>query len=203
MFSTNGSESASAPALPSSGSGYPTTSTMTVIPGGCGEELRWQPLSNRYETLDVCRAANGALMLQSRYDEEEFYNVVDARLFSCTPSSIWLPAKPTVGRSFGGSCTNAGNKNSGGMTVNYKGEVVGDGTEVVGASRVPVVHVAIQESFKGDTVGTGTWSLWIDPENGLPVKESRTETSRSKSVVGWVPSKESFSLELTSLTPKQ
>ena len=66
MYSTTGSESASAPGLPSNGSGYPATSTMTVFADGCGQDWRWQPLSNRYEDLVVCRSGTGTLHAADR-----------------------------------------------------------------------------------------------------------------------------------------
>jgi hypothetical protein len=202
MYSTAGSESASAPGLPSNGSGYPATSTMTVFSDGCGQDWRWQPLSNRYEDLVVCRSGTGALTLRSRFDAEEFYGVTDRRTFDCTSGSLWLPASPARGETLSGTCTNAGNKNSGGMSIDYRGEVVGTGDLVVGGVRVPTAHLTLSEKITGDTIGTGTVSLWLDTENGLILKESRTETSRSNSVIGWVPSTESFSLSLESLTPQ-
>jgi hypothetical protein len=50
-------------------------------------------------------------------------------------------------------------------------------------------------------VGSGTESVWLDGATGLPVKEFRTENTRTQSAVGWVPSSESFSLELVSTFP--
>jgi hypothetical protein len=202
MYSTAGSESASAPGLPVSGAQYPKTTALTVFSQGCGQDWRWQPLSNRYEDLVVCRSPEGALMLQSRFDTEQFYRDTDRRNFSCTSSSALLPSDPRPGDAFGGTCTNAGNANSGGLDISYTGQVVGDVVLEVGGVQVPTVQLAVSEKMTGDTVGTGTWSLWLDSQTGLPVKETRTETSRSMSVVGWVPSTESFTLELLSLTPK-
>jgi hypothetical protein len=202
MYSTTGSESASAPGLPSNGSDYPTTSAMTVFAGGCGQDWRWQPLSNRYEDLAVCRSGNGAIVLRSRFDTEEFYGVTDKRTFDCASGSLWLPATPAKGETLSGTCTNAGNKNSGGISIAYRGEVVGTGDLVIGGVSVPAIHVALGETMTGDTVGTGSVSLWIDGQNGLILRESRTETTRSDSAVGWVPSTEVMSLALESLKPR-
>jgi hypothetical protein len=202
-YSTSGSESAKAPGLLSSASGYPSTTTMTVFSDRCGQDWRWQPLTNRYEDLVICRASDGALMLRSRLDDEEFYGVTDRRDFTCTAGSVFLPSRASTGQSLSGSCVNGGNKNSGGMTIAYSGKVVGDETVVVGGVGVPTVELAIDEKITGDTVGTGTVSIWLDRLDGLIVKETRTETTKSDSAVGWVPSSESFSLLLDSLTPKQ
>ena len=202
-YLTKGSESASAPGLLTSASSYPATSAMTVYSKGCGQEWRWQPLSNRYENLVLCRAKSGAVMLLSRFDADQFYGVMDARLFSCTSGSSWLPARPRTGSKLSGSCVNGGNKNSGGMTISYTGEVVASDPVVVGGKSVPAVHVVLDEKFTGDTAGTGNVSMWLDSSTGLLLKENRTEVSKSKSVIGWVPSTETFSLELASLSPKQ
>jgi hypothetical protein len=202
-YSTSGSESANAPGLLSSGSGYPSTTTMTVFSDACGQDWRWQPLSNRYEDLVICRASDGALMLQSRLDDEEFYGVTDRRNFTCTAGSVFLPSGASAGQGLSGRCVNGGNKNSGGMTIAYSGKVVGDDTLLIGRAVVPTVELAIDEKISGDTVGSGTVSMWLDRLDGLIVKETRTETTKSDSAVGWVPSSESFALQLDSLTPKQ
>lgn len=202
MYSTTGSESANAPGLPSSGSQYPETTAMTVFSEGCGQDWRWQPLTDRYEDLVVCRSPDGALMLQSRFDAEQFYRDNDRRNFSCTTDSVFLPARPRSGETFGGRCTNGGNSNSGGLTIGYSGEVVGDDALEVGGAQVPTVHLVLTEQMTGDTIGSGTESLWLDSQTGLVVEESRTEKTRSESAVGWVPSTESFSLKLLSLSPK-
>jgi hypothetical protein len=202
MYSTTGSESANAPGMLASGAQYPHTTAMTVFSQGCGQDWRWQPLTDRYEDLVVCRSSNGSLMLQSRFDAEQFYRDNDRRNFSCTSGSVFLPARPRSGETFGGKCANGGNANSGGFVIGYSGEVVGTDALEVDGTRVSTVHLVVSEKMTGDTVGTGTASLWLDSQTGLVVKETRTENTRSKSAVGWVPSAESFSLDLLSLEPK-
>lgn len=202
-YKTTGSESASAPDLPSSAYSYPATTTMTVFSSGCGQDWRWQPLTDRYEDLQVCRSSDGVLRLQSRYDLDEFYGVTDSRLFSCGDGSIWLPLATRPGIAFSGKCTNGGNKNSGAMSIGYTGEVAGSGSVVVGGVKVSAVHMVVHETVSGDTVGSGTWSLWLDANDGLILSETRTETTKSDSVVGWVPSTETFTTSLASLSPKQ
>lgn len=203
MYTTTGSESANAPGLPASGAQYPGTTAVTVLTEGCGEDWRWQPLTDRYEDLEVCRSSNGSLMLQSRFDAVQFYRDNDRRKFACTPTSVYLPAHPRSGQTFGGKCNNDGNANSGGLAIGYSGEVVGEQTLEVDGVIVPTVHIALTEQMSGDTVGTGTESLWLDSETGLVVRENRTEKTRSQSAVGWVPSTESLSLELVSVNPKR
>ena len=202
MYATRGSESASAPGLLASSAQYPVTTTLTVFSDGCGQDWRWQPLTDRYEDLVVCRTSNGSLQLQSRYDLVELYRDPDRRDFSCTRGSVFLPADPRSGDVFSGSCTNAGNTNSGGLRIDYNGEVAGDDVLDVGGAKVETVHLVVHEQMSGDTTGQGTESLWLDAATGLIVKETRTETTRSESAVGWVPSSESFSIDLLSLTPK-
>jgi hypothetical protein len=202
-YTTSGHESASAPALPTSASGYPSTSTMTIFSDSCGQDWRWQPLSNRYEDLVVCRSsATGPILLHSRFDDEEFYGVTDSRNYPCTAGSVFMPAGNLAGESLSGTCTNSGNKNSGGMSIAYSGEVVGTQTLAVGATDVKTLQISLHETISGDTVGTGTVSIWLDEANGLIIKETRTEITRSDSAVGWVPSMETFSLYLDSLTPR-
>jgi hypothetical protein len=202
-YSTSGSESASAPGLLTSAAGYPSTTTLTVFSDACGQDWRWQPLSNRYEDFVVCRSSDGALMLDSRQDDEEFYGVTDRRDYTCAAGSVFLPAEDSVGESLSGTCVNGGNKNSGRMTIAYTGKVIGVDTLLIGGVEVPTEELSIDETFSGDTLGTGTVSMWLDKSDGLILKESRTEKTKSDSAVGWVPSSESFSLLLDSLTPKR
>jgi len=200
-YTTSGSESASAPGLPTSTLGYPETTTMTVFSNSCGEDWRWQPLSNRYEDLVVCRAPGNSIMLQSRFDSEEFYGATDSRNFACASGSVLLPADARPGDRVSGTCKNVGNSNSGGLAISYTGEVVADDVLHVGEAEVRTTHLVLSEEMTGDTVGTGTESLWLDIATGLPVKEFRTENTRSKSAVGWVPSSETISIELVSAMP--
>ena len=202
-YSTSGAESASAPGLPTNTQGYPGTTTMTVFYDRCGQDWRWQPLSNRYEDLVVCRSSGGAIALQSRFDTEEFYGATDRRNFVCTAGSVLLPAGAQPGETVSGTCTNSGNSNSGGLSISYTGQVVADDVLRVGGVEIPTTHLLLNEKMTGDTVGTGTESLWLESDTGLPVKEYRTENTRSESAVGWVPSSETFSLELMSATPKR
>ena len=81
-YSTTGTESASAPGLPTNTQGYPSTTTMTVFSDGCGQDWSWQPLSNRYEDLVVCRSPDGAIALGSRFDAEEFYGAPTSEISS-------------------------------------------------------------------------------------------------------------------------
>ena len=202
-YSTSGAESASAPGLPTSTQGYPGTTIMTVFYEGCGQDWRWQPLSSRYEDLVVCRSPDGVIALQSRFDTEEFYGATDRRNFVCKAGSVLLPADSQPGETVSGTCTNGGNSNSGGLSISYTGQVVADDVLRVAGVEVPTAHLVLNEKMTGDTVGTGTESLWLDSATGLPVKEYRTENTRSESAVGWVPSSETFSLELVSATPKR
>ena len=202
VYSTEGSESASAPGLPASTAQYPVTTTMTVFSQGCGQDWRWQPLTDRYEDLVVCRSPNGSLMLQSRFDSVEFYRNADRRNFACTDDSVFLPAHPRAGQVFAGTCSNAGNSNSGGLRIDYQGRVVGDDVLEIGGVSVNTVHLVVHEQMRGDTLGTGAESVWLDAGTGLVVKLTRIEATRSQSAVGWVPSTESFSIELRSLLPK-
>jgi hypothetical protein len=176
---------------------------MTVFDDGCGQDWRWQPLSNRYEDLVVCRSPDGAVALRSRFDTEEFYGATDRRNFACTAGSALLPASAQPGEAVSGTCTNGGNSNSGGLSISYTGQVVADDVLQVGSVEVPTIHLVLNEKMTGDTVGSGTESLWLDSATGLPVKVYRTENTRSESAVGWVPSSETFSLELASATPKR
>jgi hypothetical protein len=202
-YTTSGFESASAPGLPASALGYPGTTTLTVFSDGCGEDWRWQPLSNRYEDLVVCRTPGNAFGLMSRFDSEEFYGATDSRNFACTSGSLLLPASARPGETLSGTCRNGGNANSGGLSIDYSGAVVGDDVLQVGGVRMPTVHLMIKEKMTGDTVGTGTESIWLASATGLPVKELRTENTRSESALGWVPSSETFSLALVSASPER
>ena len=40
---------------------YPAQTTITVVPGGCGVQLRWAPLVERYEQWDECPSPDGGL----------------------------------------------------------------------------------------------------------------------------------------------
>jgi hypothetical protein len=74
---------------------------------------------------------------------------------------------------------------------------VGSSTVAVGERRIAVVHVRLTFDYEGPQRGTNPTDFWIDPANGLVVREEETSSVDQ----GGVEYHEDMQTELTSLTP--
>ncbi len=102
-----------------------------------------------------------------------------------------------------GCCTNGGNENSGGISIDYTGKVVADNVVVVGGVKVPTVHLMLRETMTGDTLvpGPSRFGSTLPPGCSSKRPEPRTHVLRAPSV-GCPPPRRSHSPS-TSLAPKQ
>ena len=175
---------------------YPTETTITASPGGCGLVLRWDALEQRSTIWDLCPAAGGWLIRE--YDEvHRFFGNTEHSDYRCEQGSLWWPVAEAPGAAWTRRC--ASKK----ATEVTKGTLVGPETVRVGGEAVEAVHLRFELTLAGTTRGTGTFDVWLSPESGLPLRVDSTNDNRTRTMIGDVHYEERFSLSLASLEPQR
>ena len=192
LYATEGSESISA--LGGQTNTYPTTSTLTIVDTGCGVDARWDLLTGRYDLDSQCRAADGTWSLTQTVVSDRFFNQTQVDTSTCA-DLVELPADPKPGGKTRGRCVN------GDAFTDYVYEVVSLGSRTIGGKKVPTVHLKVTFTQGGSRSGGGTEERWVQQGTNLVVKARRTESDQSPSPVGRVTYKQTYSIELRSLTP--
>jgi hypothetical protein len=187
-YETRGTETASA--LGGSTHEYPEESFLAIVPEGCGETQRWQPLSERWDEYLVCD--DGSLDRITTY--HKWFGVAETHTYVCDESGRVYPAGDETGWAF--TCVDEGD-----TTVEWRYEVIGPDTVDVGGEAVDALHLVATETASGRTVGTGVHDRWVLTDPYLVLRQETSVSNSTESPVGKVDYTEDFSLLITSLTP--
>lgn len=172
---------------------YPAETTITVTPDGCGIRLRWDALRERRDEWRLCPTAAG-LTMPWALSYHEFFKQPDAEELVCPGDTLLLPADPQPGSTWDASCQLAGDD------APQHFDVVGwEGVAVEGRS-VPTLHLRQSVDIGGYYYEHTVTDWWLTPD-GLPVRATRTKTSRSSSPIGGVTYDEHYDVNLESLSP--
>jgi hypothetical protein len=79
---------------------------------------------------------------------------------------------------------------------------VGDDTVTVGDTAVAAYHFRQERTLSGSQTGAQTADLWFAKKDGLPLRNERSQTVHTDTVVGSSTYTEHGSFELTSLQPQ-
>lgn len=188
-YRTTGFESVSA--LGGARHTYPRQSTVTVTPGACGMELRWDVLQGRHTTWQVCGPEGGGLVAGDWEDLHTFFSSADLSRWECSPGP-WLPTADAIGTTTSRLCDNGITKLAGEL------QVVGATTLAVGGAPVDVVHTRFQGEEDGVAKGTLREERWLERETGLPVRLVYRVTTKNRSPIGNVDFEERYQLQLLS-----
>jgi hypothetical protein len=192
LYATDGSESVSA--LGGQTNAYPKTSTLTIVDTPCGVDARWDLLTGRYDLNVRCRAPNGSWSLTRTVVSDRFFNQTQVDTSTCA-DLVELPADPKPGATTRGRCVN------GDAFTDYVYEVLSLDRLTIGGKPVPTVHLRVTFTQGGSRSGGGTEERWVQPGTNLVVRARRTESDESPSPVGRVTYKQSYAVELRSMTP--
>lgn len=180
---------------------YPSRTTITVAPGGCGLRTRWDALATRWDALASCprgdARAGAGWRLASTSEAHRFLGQLDERTYRCTPASTHLPPRLRAGTTWTTLCAIPGTTNAAGWAV------LGPRTLHVGGAPVRTVLLRERARTTGETTGTGLTLQWVLPRTGLLVREVVRNESTTGTVAGEVGYTERYTLALTSLTPRR
>jgi len=195
-YTTTGSEHVDA--LGGTTHTYPATTTVTVTPAGCGVQVRWDALQERWNTRQLC-LGDGGIVSGAYTDFHRFYGQDDRSDWTCSPPYALVPAVPAVGASWTGTCAEPDGATEATALSSVALEDV-----TVGAAAVPAVHVQRVEDdvAKGGTAHTTT-DQWFDARSGLVLREVATSSSTTSTFMGDVHYTEQYELEILSLDPQR
>jgi len=194
VYSTEGFEEVDA--LAGTRHDYPPETTLTVAVAGCGVELRWEVLEERFESWELC--PEGAGMRQPGYVSfHRFFGQPDTKSFVCTEESLALPGVVAPGASWSTDCI------AGSLREVTTYEIVGLEDLDVSGTAVPVVHILTATDVSGSSTGSSEGQLWLSQDEGLPVRWTETTSTTSLSAIGPVHYDETFLIELGSMEPRR
>jgi hypothetical protein len=185
VYATSGSEGVSAGVTHT----YPAETTLTVVPAGCGLQLRWDALDERWMQWQLCSSAEG-WRLQSIVDLHKFLHVADRQELACEADAL-LRAPGSF------TCSDEDTEQAWEVTP------VGTETQQVGTETVEAQHVRATSRNTGPSRNEGTVDLWLHPETGLPVRVVVRNRGASEVLGATVTYEEDATFELTSLTSQQ
>jgi len=196
QYTTTGSEHIDA--LGGTTHDYPATTTITVTPSGCGVQVRWDVLQERWNTRELC-LGDGGIVSGTYTDFHRFYGQDDRADWTCAPAYVLVPAAPAAGASWHGSCDDGH-----GTTEATSVSVVGLENVTVGGVTVPAVHLQrVEDDTATDGTAHSTTDQWFDTRAGLVLREVATSSSTTSTFVGDVHYTEQYELKIISLDPQR
>lgn len=193
-YATDGGESVDA--LGGARHDYPDETTITVRHTGCGYTSRWEPLRERWEEFDICRADDRAWMRTITL-YHEFFGRGMRHEYTCGDASTLAEASSEPGQRWSWDC----HSESGSMHTQI--EVVEFATRDVGGQPVDAVHVLIHNTMDGDTRGTREADVWYDRWSGLELSGTYDTDTTVETPMGPSRYVEHFSRTLTDVRPRR
>lgn len=180
---------------------YPGTTMISLSRDGECITTLWQPVVESYQEMTLCPGEGHSWYLTERTIFHSYFGQDEARTGSCDAAG-YVPA-PDSTRSFTWTCETEGSFRSGPSTEHGRGEVVGPERVTVEGVEHPALHVRYESEITGESVGSGTIDRWYALERyPLVVRETRSETSQTASVVGTVNFSKSYDLSLAAWEPQ-
>lgn len=194
VYATEGAEEVDA--LAGTRHEYPAETAVTVSAGGCGVELHWGILEERFESWELC--LDGEDLRQPGYVSfHRFFGQPDTKSFVCERLSMALPDGAGPGDSWTTDCA-AGSLRE---VTTFEVEEVDD-LDVAGVS-VSTVRIRTRTEVSGSSTGSSEGEIWLVRDSGLPVRWTETTATTSLSAIGPVRYDESFVIELESIEPRR
>jgi hypothetical protein len=173
---------------------YPSRTTITIRPQGCGYRQTWTALDKRVEAWTFCALAPSRRPTSFR-DVHSFYGRSDDRTYACGGGALPLRAE-------GPPATIACRRD--GVQRIDRVRAVGDAPMTVGRRTVATVHLRTTTRMTGSTEGTATFDQWLDRATGLLVRVTADVVNRSDTPIGTkVGYTERYTLQLSSLEPQR
>lgn len=171
---------------------YPATTTITIVPFGCGVLARWDVLKARWQESQRCVVGH-SISLSTHTTHDEFFGRGQTDTYECTGDG--RPVNVPINASFSYVCTQAG------ATDVYSGVVVGTESLLVGGITVHTLHVRVSID-SGTPTDSQVTDSWFQIGTDLLIAQVTTNATSNSSVVGVVHYEEQYELHLRSLDPQ-
>lgn len=176
---------------------YPAQTTVTVTPSGCGVQLRWDLLKERYEEFTLCATPEGIELQPEGANYHEFFGVGQREPLRCNRQVLVVPADGEPREIVPLACTLADD------VWLPEWEVLGPTVVEVDGVDVDATYVRMRIEDDDEYWEHTVVEWWLD-DHGLPLRMTATKSSKSPTdLVGDVVYTETFDARLESLTPLQ
>ena len=173
---------------------YPATTTITVDAFGCTLSERWEARPERYAEWRYC-VTGRTWRLRSVTDYHEFFGNAQRRAYRCSGRAVPRPARIPEGFRWTDRCRARR------TTAVARGEVLAIERVAVGGERVAAVRLRVRTRLGGDVRGSYEMDSWLRRSDGLLLRRTFESESRVQAIVGSVPAREEYELQLRSLRP--
>lgn len=190
IYATTGSEEIDA--LLSPRHVYPSETTVAVAGTACGWRERWAPLEGRSTERELC-LVDGELVLRRYREIHTFLANEDVRDYVCDENARLVPTERE------GSARSTFACDAGHTRETWTGGVIARAGHPAVAG--DVLHLRFETTLSGRTSGTSVKELWLRESDGLVVRERVFNESATSTAIGDVAYRESYALELKSVTP--
>ena len=178
--------------------------TVTHRDDGCWT-FRIDYSSQHWQTWIYCPRHGGLVELGGQTFERwdfVFTKYDSTSTFTCDPPSVTIRAVPQPGDQWQQTCRGTSSGTKGEAVTAGPCTFVGDDTVTVGGRPVPAYHFHQERTLSGSQSGTQTADLWFAMKDGLPLRNERTQTVHTNTVVGSSTYTEHGSFALMSLQPQ-
>lgn len=194
-YTTRGFEELS---VPGTHRAYPTSTTITLTPGGCGVDVRWDALVEHVEELQLCTGPDGSVAVASARTDETFLNVATQQVATCDPAAWLRPPNAAAGQQWRFGCRSAR------TTWSADGTVMGLDTVRVDGRSLSALHVRVTMRISGQQNGTTTTDYWFAPNDSLLLAWAGTvDVSQGSSPLGSVQYHEQYRMDLLHAAPQR
>lgn len=172
---------------------YPAITTLTVVPNGCGVQLRWDVAAERWNTWDWCLERD-TIRQVGWFAYHEFFGIAGENAYVCDgdPRPLDAPA----GSTWTMTC-----RMDDRTTSTFRATVVERTTLPVDGTGVPVLHVRYDVEVTGESNGTQEIESWYRTTDGLVVREQLATTTVQSTAIGDATFEEVYTIDLLTLTP--
>ena len=176
---------------------YPDETTITFAAVGCGVEMRWDALLERRDIWNLCVTEAGIELQPNGDAYHVFFGQEEIEPIECDRSVVLIPASvdaSTTSNPVQLTCTIGGDPWLPVWQVLERGERTVEGVAV------EVQHVRMTVTDEDEFHEHITLDWYLD-ENGLLIAAELAKETLADTILGGVTYKESYTLDLVSLTP--
>lgn len=178
--------------------------TVTHRRDGCWT-FRIDYSTAHWQTWNYCPRDGGLVELGGETFERWDFVVTkydSTATFTCTPAAVAIRAAMRPDDEWKQTCTGTSSGTTGPATTSGPYRFVGREDVDVGGVAVPAYHFHQTRTMSGSQKGTQEAELWFAVKDGLPLRNERTVTVDTDTVVGSSTYTEHGSFALTSLVPR-
>ena len=177
---------------------YPDETTITFAVAGCGVEMRWDALVERHDEWNLCVTDKGVELQPTGGAYHVFFGQEKIEPIVCDRAVVLIPANPA---------DRAATTEPVPLTCTIGGEpwlpiwqVLGRDQRTVGGVAVDVQHVRMTVVDEDEFHERITLDWYLN-DQGLLIAATLAKETLADTVLGGVTYKESYTLDLVSLTP--